>query len=1071
MKIKMNRFLSGIVFALSLSVFSCGNLNEETSLSETAKNVCPTITLSLENVGSRTAMPNVTPQDITYYKLIGTFDSNDLISEVWETETDGNGDVIESAYDKMCAAELPVKTGAWTFRLIGLCEYDSVDYASYSDSISKTIGGGRNNLEFALKLDENSLVLGETGGQGRLNITIDFKVASRVNKITAKLVKASDKSEVLPEEELSTTVSNGYVAAGNYSYVKDDVPAGSYIAYFNFYATSGGNDILLGTYPESVNINKLGASSTVSIDNLERLYNVSYYYVELDQGTTPKFGEISEIMSSFVNSMLLNALPYSYSRYSNCDFIEPERTGYYFWKWIQINESDNGTNTSISALKDKGEVTGISKRTVGDLHFAAVYVRKTYAQNLNQIILHPSFNVAQVGREIGARIDETEFSYNRSILKWLWRYKNESGDYVNLSSSTDFAVTYSYRIPVKTTDGVSLVGKKLEAWVLPDYNFAIDAENNKVTGVTIYSVDTATDDDYKKVETSAVALGDLELGSAQFDYTKTELRGAGLTHQFKFKEGNEGIRDKYNNAWKYNSNDIISYSGSVTAPSVSSGSVNVPLTFSVEGYNPLVVAEVPVFVNVKYAVPPTGDAEIVIPELHANTFEITYGKLKFDSSSTDVQYRVGEGSWQNIGTDEFDSGSVQIRYAQKGTKNSEGYIEASDAYSLSTDGKVGKKVLLSKVEYDSSSFVVGGTIKVKATPNFTETGDINFVAENYGYIDWNYKADGTTIFTDSANKNSTESQFTITDDVRSTWYNKSLSVEAVYHYQADGGSNTVTKTTEEKTIGKGTISKDSITLTYDTVEVAGNELSTSRLGITISGIAGAYTASFEDGSTTAKSTSGETYYATISAPCYNAVTQVPFVVNVKTAAPSAEQLAEILSKEKDIIPRGEIRFADSVPSNLEWNYTTDGTRDWVDVVTNATYKTMSDIEFEANDVIYVRFKAKPGVSASDVRPVTVTEDNIGTRSVQITLTVQEDDKLEITATSESVTVSGNKAGSAVSWYVDNVLVEGETGQTLDLRNLPLSYMPVAGIYTVRAVSLNEFDEQISANATVTVSND
>lgn len=964
MKARINRFLLGVPLMLSLLVTSCNNFGEESGNEEKNTVSVPTIVVSVVDEKARTAFPEMETSKITEYHLTGTTSTSgaviNSIDKTWSK------DETNSAYSKMTTDPLAISAGEWNFTLTGKVKEGEVELASYEGTLTKTIGSGENSLQFKLLLQDVNV--GADAGTGTLEIAIDLKDAAstQVKAITGTLLKSSDRSSAgFPIASYNVTSSTP-----TYTYSVSSVPAGVYIAQIDFYGDTN-KEALLGTWLEAVNINSLGAKASISISDVDSIYSITY-----------KVGVLGDSSIFEGSSLTTNDNPTQFTRRNEVTLNAPTKTGYKFIKWVDI--SSNSTSVTGDAFINTSAITGIPKKTVGDKIFCAVFIKDADAADITEVAITglDEGGKAKVGSTITATAKVGESNYAGAVSKWIWYYVDGSSETEITTVSTGCTATSTYTVEPK------YFGKKIKARVVPKYNVSKDGDS-----VTAVALNNSTSDYvHKDSEEKEISKGTLNAGDVVLKYTEMPVRGTALGNKFAIKEGT--LKDSTVGTWTLPNGEnyqvTVTYNDSKNAPDVYSGDVSgISVEFDVkvkdvggnfvEAYEILSTTK-NVFVNVQYEA--NSDNVTPKPKLDkANDYAITYRKLKFTSGSTSLtskgqsatmQYRFGtSGTWKDISADEFDgftAGSdftIQLRYKATGTADTAGYIKESDAidfepitWSTASDkdninSGLGKKIVLDKVEISGDAKVCG-ILTATAKPTFTNGDGIDFTADGYGSITWNWKAGSDVLKTEEATHEKTSS-LTINEALRTRCFGKTLTAEAVYTYSKVSSEETITKSATSSSIGAGGVSSSSeIKLTYIEGKVLadtaldGNKVSATgsfenALNETVDIEGKSPTFNFDGAK--APSSSGNVNVK-VSVNGYDTMT-VPVKIDVKAAAPSIGGGGEgggggsgssaantLLKEDVEYIPYGHIKFDDTFtdmsinggngPSLAFYEYTADG---------------------------------------------------------------------------------------------------------------------------------------------------
>lgn len=824
MKAKINRFLLGISVVLALFISSCSNVQDQ-KIDIEKESGESFVQLSLSG-NSRAAFPEMSTDVITEFTLTGSTEAENAVipsmNRTWKSTNE------KTAYVLMSEDKLALSAGSWTFTLTAVAKDGDVVLATYTATKTVTIAAGENILDFELKLESVNVADGAGEGTLKISITLGSEVSSRVAKMTGKLLDSSGNDYAAETDITGST------------YTVNNVPAGLYTAEIRFYADEE-KTLLLGTYPEAVNINKLGAASKITVNSLDKVFTITYKAAILGETGFKEFAT--------------NTNPASYTRNGAVSFTRPTAANAEFFKWILLSNDSSSAPADSDYYATGNKVDGIAKKTVGNKTYCALFIPAAEAQIISNIQVSNllSTDKAQVGKELTAAAKVGENDYAGTIKGWKWYYADDSEHEISSATTNKFIVDPKY------------YGKKLIAKVLPKYSITKDGEGN-ITSVSLN-------------ENNSVASNQLSIaagyitpdGDITSTYTETIIRGTPLSSDISKLGAISGkFKDNYRDTFVYIPGDencqiIVSTESTpeVNAPSVSSGTVDVPLNYIikvkdvdgnyVQPYSVFAITQ-KVFVNVKYETP--GPSTPGLPTIYqTNDYEVTYGKLKFGSVNALYQYKVGSDEWRDFpatASEEISlptSGdfSMYYRYKTQGTKNTAGYIEESEPYiihefnhALITNPEnnktgFGKKVLIKSVSITGDA-KVGGTLTATVTPDYTNTG-FNFCGDGYGSIAWTWSVGGTSVYT-AAGDHTGSSSFTIKNADIDTCWNKQITVKAVFtSAKADGVTNN--KESTSSTIGDGSLTlTGTVTNKYSngTSILAGDSLAISSVdfaGITL----------------------------------------------------------------------------------------------------------------------------------------------------------------------------------------------------------------------------------------------
>lgn len=795
MKAKINRFLLGISVILALFISSCSNVQDQKMETEQDSGDA-VVKLSIFD-SSRAAFPEMTTDKITEFTLTGSIDAENAvipsIDKTW-TSTDS-----ATAYAQMSQDKLALSAGSWTFTLTAVAKDGGVVLATYTATKTVTISSGENSLDFELKLESVNVENEAGAGTLKINIALGSDVSSRVAKMTGKLLNSSGNDYAAETDITGST------------YTVNNVTAGLYTAEIRFYADEE-KTLLLGTYPEAVNINKLGAASKITVNSLDKVFTITYKAAILGETGFKEFAT--------------NTNPASYTRNGAVSFTRPTAANAEFFKWILLPNDSSSAPADSDYYETGNKVDGIAKKTVGNKTYCALFVPDKEAKSIEsiEVLKAGSTETPVVGRTV--RPAPYYFMFNifpGTINQYQWCYKDsEGGEHEIAGANTEI-----YYVEPK------YCGQKLFVKITPKYAIVRDA-NDYIESISLN--DTPVASTPETINMGQVAPD----GDITSIYTETIVRGSQLsTDVSKLGSISGKFKDSYKETNVYTPSDsdcqisiVDESTPTVNSPSESSGTVNVPLTYRikvkgvdgnfVQAYEDVEVTQ-KVFVNVKYETP--GPSTPGLPTIYqTNDYEVTYGKLKFGSVNALYQYKIGSDEWRDFpasASEEISlptSGdfSMYYRYKTEGTKNTAGYIEQSEPYlihdfnhELITNPEnnktgFGKKVLIKSVSITGDA-KVGGTLTANVTSDFTNTG-FNFCGDGYGSIAWTWSVGGTSVYT-AAGDHTGSSSFTIKNADIDTCWNKQITVKAVFtSAKADGVTNNKESTSS-------TISDGSLTLT------------------------------------------------------------------------------------------------------------------------------------------------------------------------------------------------------------------------------------------------------------------
>src|SRR5574344_1443638 len=272
----------------------------------------------------------------------------------WKTTTEN--ETTTYAYDKMVADDtLYVDSGSWTFTLTAL--YKDVVVAKGSVT-NITIVEGTNSLSFALEEPEDAV--------GSMGVTLYWPQTETVDSVYAGLYTLTGKAvSGYTEEALSVSAGTntyaGYIGA---SYVKENVPVGTYLVHFTFYRNGSS---VMNNWEETVCITASRSSTAVrSFESLNSIFIITY---DMNAGddTTAGWADGYTPTSSFIrNQKMAITLP---------TMGKAIREKYYFLGWY-----------TDSACSDGNEVAEIAAGTACNKTVYAKWSAAPYEDKTNYIV-------------------------------------------------------------------------------------------------------------------------------------------------------------------------------------------------------------------------------------------------------------------------------------------------------------------------------------------------------------------------------------------------------------------------------------------------------------------------------------------------------------------------------------------------------------------------------------------------------------------------------------------------------------------------------------------------------------
>ena len=518
MKIKTKNLVFAVLASVALLFSSCNNIIQDDDGNQTAYD-SPTIKLSVNQGNARTATPllgtDVQLSDVSTFKLVGKKESDDAKDLGSWTKTSS-----KSAYENMCADELPIAAGEWTFTLTATVANARSDtpLAIYSGSVTGTIGDtkGQHSLSFVLSLDGLS-VSGNNVNAGTASITVTLGdiAGSQVKHLTVKLfgsdgsteAKDSDNADASFEQEITSNDST-------YTYSKTLNP-GVYIAEFTFYATND-TSIPVAKWREAININQLGASSskTFSVADLDAVYNITY--VERLDFVNTKSDQTCAI--SEIDSDNNGGNPAQYSRRSKFTLNDPSHDGYTFWRWVEGGSTTTGSGTTYTSSDSDSDVVTNVEGFVGNKVYCAEFISEAAKPRIGSVKIfddddsNDSTGETQikVGHTLTAKAFDTNGAAFKGNVVWKWLVKVDENETVELTSTDDVTTatsdddgqTTSYLVPAEYANA-TITAVALQEYIVDDtiskvfrnkvaYNKLLDENGNLPSTATVSYIDGTT---------------------------------------------------------------------------------------------------------------------------------------------------------------------------------------------------------------------------------------------------------------------------------------------------------------------------------------------------------------------------------------------------------------------------------------------------------------------------------------------------------------------------------------------------------------------------------------------------
>lgn len=312
-------FISASVFILLFNISGCQvSISEKEDLSLTENSDEVNISLAFENT-SRSALPQVDLEEISsvslYYEDTEGLDSNSsenlCFLGSWESVAEMNDAVIT------------FKTGTYDFTVIA-----SSGYVIYSDTKNFTIKKGLNRLSFSPRME--LITNNQNQGKGALKVSVSYD-NENVALVTGGLYTLEgNKVQGYTDESLEI------ISGGKSVYAKEDIPAGSYILIFKFFADEE-KTLLRGTYREYCSIiNGKTSSSECVVESLAGLFSITF---EMNGGA---FANGVTFAGNYTRQSALIELPVN-----NESETKVLRSGYTFGGWYENSTFSGNPVTEI----------------------------------------------------------------------------------------------------------------------------------------------------------------------------------------------------------------------------------------------------------------------------------------------------------------------------------------------------------------------------------------------------------------------------------------------------------------------------------------------------------------------------------------------------------------------------------------------------------------------------------------------------------------------------------------------------------------------------------------------------
>lgn len=657
MKAKLKKNILFLISTFALLFASCTDFNAGGDDSEKVDfgSGYGSIRISLDD-NARTAYPLINDYDEWTWTLKGTTDSPSATDANWvtiKTWEAGTGAGIKNQLDNN---SIGVRYGRWHMVLSAekIVTVDDGNGGTEKKTVTKYSATGRDDTSgetdktiIVIENDEASvkvkfhLVLTEIDtqvqGSGNLGIAVEY-TSSAVKRIEGALFKAPGEDGTLVPVEGEAYSFKSFTGS---KYELSDVPAGKYVAAFNFYdALTGGNKLNANPYEEYVYIVKDNTSeSSVYVQSLDDVYTISY--IPAPSVSAP---------GSFTRHSEKITLPAAKKSDGTNELDSDSKL---FCGWYD-NSSFSGT-----------PVTEIPAGSRGHKILYGKYVNAAEAESLPNLTLDyldsgiaesdtTNQNKPQVGNTIilGTAI--------KSTCTYQW-YSIDGETESDISGAT----TNSYKL---TSDKI---GKKIGLRVSKTYSVADVTEGSQV----IYHTVAAGNENASAVlkssgEEAVITQGTLDLAGINIQYGGKVIAGNKPNKSSLVLSGI--LKDIYGNTI---SNSLLK--GDFEDYSALSASKKLNVTISVDGYTIASGTDTSVYITVQKSAP-TGVG------LKDST-GLETGKVAFNDATVamaGLQYSTNSGtSWNLVTADSFDASSgssIRLRYGESGTVGQEGYTMASE---------------------------------------------------------------------------------------------------------------------------------------------------------------------------------------------------------------------------------------------------------------------------------------------------------------------------------------------------------------------------------------------------------
>ena len=688
MKKKFNKLFFAVSFVAALFALSCSSFDDDPNTESDSKNTAKSyITLSVNEGGERTALPDIDLSEFTSFKLTGNklpAEGEDVATgSVTSIGVNGAG-VTWSSIDAMKADAIGLSEGDWNFYLEATVAQGSKKYAVYRGALlKKTIGSGKNELEFTLSLDALNTT---NGGSGNLEIKInlDSEAASKVTAVGGRLLN-SDGSVYTTDGGTADTFrllskTNGTNGAVSYTYEYPEKLQGVFVAQFRFYADEISSEtayenidvssleVPIATWRDAVNINSYGAKDEINLkaDDFDKTYTITY----LQRINFAEEKDISFLVAGSNNNTNI------YSRRSAITLVAPQKNDYTFYRWVEVLPVTGGsdyvwlTDSDNTRAAENGVTTKIAAGTIGDKYFCAEFIDENASKVIDHvtitadgtdgIVTEDGEQKVRVGHILTAtpyttESDSEEFT---ALVTWFW-YVDDTLVKTDKTYTETALATYETDEKLPTvTDGstttvsieknqimipASWCGKTVKVKALQNYIVTTGADgkiSNIKENAALYTANNSDSTVEFKEKAHAVTAGKLTINSGdklvklstgdlvsligtEIDSTKLTFTGGVLSDAQSAwdiaKSGSQGRVTLTAVTKDADDNDIL-----LTAPETS-GNKDILVKFEVDGYETLYATITDVPVSVKAKRPLASEFTFKDPQV------VTKNKIRFNT--------------------------------------------------------------------------------------------------------------------------------------------------------------------------------------------------------------------------------------------------------------------------------------------------------------------------------------------------------------------------------------------------------------------------------------------------------